>query len=70
DNNADIFKPGVHWLVAFHVSSKDTPNWVWATFEHVNNLGRCDYTGCNDSYGYRSADRVPPGRETNFTAPH
>jgi hypothetical protein len=70
DNNSDIFEPGVHWLVAFHVSSKDTPNWVWATYEHVNNLGRCDYTGCSDSYGYRSADNVPPGQADNFTAPH
>jgi hypothetical protein len=70
DNNADIFEPGVHWLVAFHVSSKDTPNWVWATFEHVNNPGRCDYTGCSDSYGYRSADTVAPDQANNFTTPH
>jgi hypothetical protein len=34
-----------------HISSKDIPNWIWATFEHVGNPGRCDYTGCNDSYG-------------------
>jgi hypothetical protein len=70
DNNADIFQPGVHWLVAFHVSSKDTPNWVWATFEHANNPGRCDYTGCNDSYGYRTADNVTADQATNFTTPH
>src|SRR5205085_11878938 len=66
DNNAGIFMPGVHWLVAFHVSSKDTPNWAWATFEHVNNPGRCDYTGCNDSYGYRSADTVAANQANNF----
>lgn len=70
DNNAQIFEPGEHWLLAFHLSSKDIPNWVWLTFEHVHNLGRCDYTGCNDSYGYRSADATPAGSADNFTRPH
>lgn len=70
DNNAPIFKPGEHWLVAFHISSKDTPNWVWATWEHVNNPGRCDYIGCNDSYGYSTADKVAANQETNYTTPH
>jgi hypothetical protein len=70
DNNGRIFEPGEHWLVAFHLSSKDTPNWVWATFEHANNPGRCDYVGCNDSYGYASPDEVPAGAADNFTAPH
>ena len=70
DNNGTILKPGEHWLVAFHISSKDIPNWVWATFEHVNNPGRCDYTGCNDSYGYGSRDRVAAGQASNYTRPH
>ena len=70
DNNAQIFEPGEHWLVAVHISSKDLPNWVWTTFEHVNNLGRCDYTGCNDSYGFTSPDEVPAGSADNFTKPH
>ncbi|WP_437680934.1 hypothetical protein [Sorangium sp. So ce131] len=70
DNNRKIFKPGVYWLVAFHVSSKDTPNWVWATVEHVNNPGRCDYTGCNDSYGYTTPDGVEPHQAKNYTEPH
>ncbi len=70
DNNGTILEPGEHWLVAFHVSSKDVPNWIWATFEHVDNLGRCDFTGCNDSYGYSSGDDVPAGLATNFTTPH
>lgn len=61
---------GVHYLVAFHVSSKDTPNWVWATFEHVNLPGRCDVTGCNDSYGYVSSDRLPAGAADNYVKPH
>ncbi len=70
DNNAQIFEPGEHWLVSFHVSSKDIPNWVWLTFEHINNPGRCDYTGCNDSYGFASPDDVPEGAADNFTRPH
>lgn len=46
-------------LVAMHVSSKDAPNWVWASFEHRLNPGRCDTTGCNDSYG-AARRRVAP----------
>lgn len=60
---------GVHYLVAFHISSKDIPQWVWATFEHVKLPGRCDITGCNDSYGYKSTDALPPGVADNFVAP-
>lgn len=74
DNNSTApgytFEPGLYYLVAFHVSSKDIPNWVWATFEHVNNPGRCDYTGCNDSFGYTSPDAVGAEQYANFTAPH
>src|SRR3954454_435934 len=40
-------------LVAMHLSIKtaDHPNWVWATFEHQWNAGRCDTMGCYDDYG-------------------
>src|SRR5262249_10524115 len=38
-------------LVALHVISKIVPNWTWATFEHQNNPGRCEYIGCRDSFG-------------------
>lgn len=63
---------GVHWLMSFHISTKDIPQWVWTTFEHVNNPGRCDFTGCNDSYGYSSDDARPDLNKTlaNFTKPH
>jgi hypothetical protein len=62
---------GEHWLLSFHISTKDVPQWVWATFEHLNNPGRCDFTGCNDSFGYESPDaNRPPGTAANFTAPH
>ena len=60
---------GEHWLLSFHVSTKDVPQWLWASWEHVNNFGRCDYTGCNDSYGYSSADENPDGTASNFTMP-
>jgi hypothetical protein len=70
DNNGVILEKGVHWLVAIHFSSKDIPNWVWTTFEHVNNPGRCDYTGCNDSYGYATPDPISSDQESNYTAPH
>ena len=63
---------GEHWMMAFHISTKDLPQWVWVTFEHVNNPGRCDFIGCNDSYGYQSDDPRPSPGDTvaNFTAPH
>jgi hypothetical protein len=70
DNNGTILQPGEHWLIAFHISSKDIPNWVWVTFEHVGNPGRCDYTGCNDSFGYDATDTVSSGHSRNYTRPH
>jgi hypothetical protein len=60
---------GTHYLMAFHVSSKDTPNWVWTTFEHIATPGRCDFIGCNDAYGYSSTDKLPPGVARNYIAP-
>jgi hypothetical protein len=46
-------------LVAMHVSSRQNPNWVWGTFEHQLNPGRCDYIGCFDSFGALTAEIVP-----------
>lgn len=60
---------GTHRLLAFHVSSKDIPNWMWATFEHAQLPGRCDFTGCNDSWGFWSSDPPIPGTARNFVAP-
>lgn len=61
---------GKHYLMAFHISSKDIPNWVWTTFEHVNLPGRCDITGCNDSWGYASSDPdIPDGAADNYVRP-
>lgn len=61
---------GTHYLMSFHISSKDIPNWVWTTFEHIMMPGRCDFIGCNDSYGYSSTDKLPAGVARNFVAPH
>jgi hypothetical protein len=47
-------------LVSFHIISKMVPNWTWATFEHMNNPGRCDVLGCTDAFG-----AILP-----FTSPH
>lgn len=38
-------------MVAMHLSSKVLPNWLWATFEHQLNPGRCDTMGCYDEFG-------------------
>jgi hypothetical protein len=48
-------------LVAMHVSSRQNPNWVWGTFEHQMNPGRCDAIGCFDSFGAQIPS-VPPSR--------
>jgi len=48
-------------LVALHVSSRQNPNWVWGTFEHQLNPGRCDYMGCFDSFG-AEISAVPPNK--------
>ena len=51
-------------LVAMHVISKRVPNWTWATFEHKNTGGRCDYMGCRDNFGATVAfegPRTPAG---------
>ncbi|MFC3030931.1 hypothetical protein ACFOEE_00095 [Pseudoalteromonas fenneropenaei] len=57
ENYCDLTGP--HYLLAFHISSKDVPQWVWTTFEHVDNPGRCDFTGCNDAFGYKSPETAP-----------
>lgn len=46
-------------LVAMHVISKIVPNWTWATFEHQNNPGRCQFIGCRDTFGAVTASVAP-----------
>jgi len=45
--------------VSMHVSSRQNPNWVWGTFEHQFNPGRCDNLGCFDSFGATKAAVYP-----------
>ena len=68
--NASCNLEGLHYLVAFHISSKDIPNWVWTTFEHIALPGRCDITGCNDAYGYSSSDTRPANTAANYVVPN
>jgi len=46
-------------LVALHLSSRQNPNWVWGTFEHYLNPGRCDDMGCYDSFGCKTPVVAP-----------
>jgi hypothetical protein len=38
-------------MTSMHISTKELPDWLWATFEHQMNPGRCDTMGCYDQYG-------------------
>jgi hypothetical protein len=53
-------------VVAMHVSSRQNPNWVWGTFEHQTNPGRCDYIGCFDTFGAQT-NSVPPNTKAYNT---
>jgi len=76
------FAQGIYYLAAITGASKALPNWHWYAFEHVNNLGRCDFTGCNDSYGFQTKVKIaapvqPDSTQTkeiefasNFITPH
>lgn len=70
DTTPPVAKPYV--LLSFHLSSKDVPNWTWSTFEHVSNQGRCDWTGCNDSFGYLATTVPMPDDVSarNYIAPN
>lgn len=53
---------GLFYLAAVTGASKALPEWHWFAFEHVDNLGRCDFIGCNDSFGFTtSVDILTPG---------
>jgi hypothetical protein len=57
-------------MVSMHISTKDRPNWLWATFEHQWNPGRCDTTGCYDDYGIiPSRAKIPPQQVANTQYP-
>jgi hypothetical protein len=59
-------------LVAVHISLKTTehPDWVWATFEHQNNPGRCDTMGCYDQFAAVGAGQsIAPNTTVNQQYP-
>lgn len=57
-------------LVSLHIISKQVPNWTWATFEHQDNPGRCDFLGCRDAFGAQTAWIAPqPGTPGQRYAP-
>lgn len=59
-------------MVSFHLNSKLTNNWVWATFEPqsaITNPNRCKsdlYSNCNDPWG--SSPPISNGQVTSRTA--
>jgi hypothetical protein len=48
-------------MTSMHISSKALPNWLWATFEHRMNPGRCDTMGCYDQFGVLPPQSIAPG---------
>lgn len=52
-------------LVAMHVSSRQNKDWVWGTFEHQMNPGRCDAIGCFDSFGAQIPAVLPDRSQFN-----
>lgn len=46
-------------LLGFHIESKILPDWLWATWEHQWNPGRCDTMGCYDNFGATTATVLP-----------
>lgn len=51
-------------LNAFHIIGKHLPDWLWSTFEHIDNPGRCDAIGCKDNFG-ADPGYVAPHRQPN-----
>ena len=64
--------PGYYYMVAMTNASKTLPQWHWYAIEHVSNHGRCDYIGCNDSFGYDVNPTMQPGANfgSHFIPPH
>jgi hypothetical protein len=42
-------------MVGLVFMAKELPTWFWAAFEHVDNLGACDFIGCYDDFGAEPA---------------
>jgi hypothetical protein len=69
-------KPRYHWnvdsnnqlfgLIALHIMTKDLPNWVWATWEQIDNPDRCKNLGCHDAFGVTKDGKVSPALKALF----
>ena len=48
-------------MTSMHIMVKPLgfPDWIWANFENAYVPGRCDQTGCNDSFGAQTAKIAP-----------
>ncbi|PRY22552.1 hypothetical protein CLV78_10692 [Aliiruegeria haliotis] len=68
---ADPVDSGLYYLVAMTNASKVLPGWHWYAIEHVANAGRCDFIGCNDSFGYAARGIEVDGalHGTNYVPP-
>lgn len=61
ENSGKGSTPGIYYMVSMTNASKELPIWHWYALEHVANLGRCDYIGCNDSFGFKSKSNIQKG---------
>jgi len=52
-------------LVSLHVASRQNENWVWGTYEHQLNPGRCDGIGCFDTFGAQIPAVLPNWNAAN-----
>ncbi len=64
-------------LTSLHITTKDIPNWFWATFEHVDNPGREAVIPDRDSAGRPESlngtkweNYVLRGSQIDFVTPH
>ncbi len=67
DNSQPGSKPGIYYMLAMTNASKNLPVWHWYALEHVANQGRCDYIGCNDSFGYSVNGKAQAGADFGHT---
>ncbi|MFS8085497.1 MAG: c-type cytochrome [Acidobacteriota bacterium] len=59
-------------LVGFHITAKTAfaPQWVWSTFEQVNNVPGYSATGADYSFYNASNPNLPQNRQTAAGAPN
>ncbi len=53
-------------LAGMSVQSKQIPQWLWMTFEHRSNPGRCDDIGCHDAFGAAVANVAPAATNSEY----